>query len=521
MRLIERMSNYMPESVNGGSLLWFRRDLRVDDHAALVAAVNAAKRDGGQVFACFIFDRGILDPLDRADRRVCFIRDSLAELQGAWQNLAIGRAPSPSKKGHAVRQSGVRLIFLQGDPVTLLPSLAARLGVATVFASRDYEPEAKARDAAVGKRLQKDGRRLELVKDQVVFESPEVLTGDGRPFSVFTPYRNAWRKRLQAVDLAPRLLPAETVSFGCPPSIDGELACREDGAPSLADIGFQQQALECLVAPGLSGAHQALTAFEERLDRYREQRDFPGLDSTSRLSVHLRFGSVSVRTLARLSWQVELQTGSEGAKTWLDELIWREFYMAVLDVCPWVVDACWRREYDAILWDDAPELFAAWCSGQTGYPLVDAAMRQLLASGFMHNRARMVVASFLTKDLGIDWRRGERFFARHLLDYDLSANNGGWQWAASTGCDAQPYFRIFNPVTQSQKFDPKGDYIRHWVPELRAVSLRYLHAPWTMPPLEQQALGFRLGFDYPLPVVDHATARERTLARYGAARDQR
>jgi deoxyribodipyrimidine photo-lyase len=195
--------------------------------------------------------------------------------------------------------------------------------------------------------------------------------------------------------------------------------------------------------------------------------------------------------------------------------------MAVLDVNPTVVGGCWRPAYDALQWDAAPELFAAWCAGQTGYPLVDAAMRQLVGSGFMHNRARMVVASFLTKDLGIDWRLGERFFARYLLDYDLAANNGGWQWAASTGCDAQPYFRIFNPVTQSEKFDATGDYIRQWVPELRRLPLRYLHAPWKTPPIEQAAAGVQIGTDYPLPVVDHAVARERTLARYAAVRDRR
>lgn len=498
-------------SSNGlNSLVWFRRDLRIDDHAALAAA----SRSGGVIYGCFVFDRALLDALeDRDDRRVGFIRDSLAELQVAWQALA--QQLSAGKP-----QSGVRLIFLQGDPRQLIPELAAQLGVDTVFASRDYEPAAKQRDAEVAASLLAAGGRLELLKDQVIFESGEVLTGEGRPYSVFTPYRKAWRKRLLADDLLPHPLAKSGFSLGQPPPVNGELASPGDGAPALASLGFVAAGASGWAAPGISGASRAVDQFEAKLDDYHQQRDFPALEGTSRLSVHLRFGTVSLRTLARLAWQREIQQGSAGAEAWLDELIWREFYMAILDTCSWVVDACWRRQYDALRWDDAPALFAAWCAGRTGYPLIDAAMRQLVGSGFMHNRARMVVASFLTKDLGIDWRRGERFFARHLLDYDLAANNGGWQWAASTGCDAQPYFRIFNPVAQSQKFDPDGHYIRQWVPELAKVPLRYLHAPWTMPPNIVQGVGLRLGGDYPLPVVDHAVARERTLARYGAARDQ-
>ena len=501
----------MSRNENAAALVWLRRDLRLDDQAALAVAAG----QGGPIYLCFVFDRTLLDQLeDRSDRRVCFIRDSLAELQRDWQARS-------GASGGGRAKSGVRLIFLQGDPVRLIPSLAARLGVRTVFASRDYEPSAKARDAAVDASLQSDGRRLELVKDQVIFERHEVLTGDGRPFSVYTPYRNAWHKRLRYEDLMPRQARFDAVTVGVPPLIDQELRGAADGASPLAMLGFLPCSGPTSTRPGVSGAGLALASFVDRLDRYDATRDFPALDSTSRLSVHLRFGTVSVRALARMAWQAEQERGNEGAATWLNELIWRDFYLAVLDHRPAVVDACWRPEYDALQWDAAPALLAAWCAGQTGYPLVDAAMRQLLGSGFMHNRARMVVASFLTKDLGIDWRLGERFFARHLLDYDLAANNGGWQWAASTGCDAQPYFRIFNPVTQSEKFDPTGEYIRQWVPELRALPLRYLHAPWKTPPIEQAAAGVRIGTDYPLPVVDHAIARERTLARYAAARDRR
>lgn len=496
----------MPEKPILSSLVWFRRDLRSEDNAALAAACNRP----GEVYGCFVFDRSLLDPLpDRDDRRVAFIRDSLAELQAAWRALATAAGP----------QSGVRLIFLQGDPAQLVPALAEHLRVDAVFAARDYEPQAKLRDREVAAALAKDGRRLVLVKDQVIFESDQVLTGGGQPFLVFTPYCRAWRKKLRPSELLPQRR-AAAARFGRPPPMAGELPCAEDGAPALATLGFVAGAAGGHVLSGMSGARRALADFEGKLEAYRDARDFPARDGTSRLSVHLRFGTVSIRALVHLAVQREIQGGSAGAAAWLNELIWREFYMAVLDRRPDVVDHCWRPEYDALHWDEATTLFAAWAEGRTGYPFVDAAMRQLLATGFMPNRARMVVASFLCKDLGIDWRRGERFFARHLLDYDLAANNGGWQWSASTGCDAQPYFRIFNPVTQSEKFDPEGDYIRRWVPELAGVPLRYLHAPWTMPPAVRGAAGGDAAAVYPAPVVDHAAARQRTLARYARARDR-
>jgi len=257
--------------------------------------------------------------------------------------------------------------------------------------------------------------------------------------------------------------------------------------------------------------------FRGRVGAYKEARDYPARKGVSYLSPHLRFGTLSIRNLVVFAWA----DGSGGAQTWLSELIWREFYQMILWHHPRVVSESFRPEYDRIVWDDAPELFAAWCEGRTGYPLVDAAMRQINATGYMHNRLRMIAASFLTKDLGIDWRRGERYFAEHLIDYDLASNNGGWQWAASTGCDAQPYFRIFNPVTQSERFDPQGAFIRRYVPELEHVPLKYIHAPWKMGAADQTAAHVRIGRDYPAPAVDHARARERTLARFAIAREHR
>jgi deoxyribodipyrimidine photo-lyase len=273
----------------------------------------------------------------------------------------------------------------------------------------------------------------------------------------------------------------------------------------------------------MSGAARLLDAFTKRLARYDRERDFPALDATSRLSVHLRFGTLSVRALVRmLRERIEDGSGGAGAPVWLSELIWREFYMMILYRHPRVCTQAFKLAFDALRWDEgeqADALFAAWCEGRTGYPLVDAAMLQLNRTGFMHNRLRMVTASFLTKDLGIDWRRGERYFARRLNDYELSSNNGGWQWAASTGCDAQPWFRIFNPVTQSRKFDPDGSFIRRYLPQLAGLEGAALHAPWLAKADVLARAGVVLGRDYPLPVVDHEQARARTLARFGALKD--
>ncbi|MCK6390337.1 MAG: DNA photolyase family protein [Azonexus sp.] len=462
------------------ALVWFRRDLRDHDHAALAAALHNAE----QVFCAFVFDTEILDALPtRRDRRVEFIHASLQELD------------------QALRLRGSGLHVLHGPATGEIPRLAQAFGVDAVYCNRDYEPAAKRRDHAVAQALGAQGIAFHALKDQAIFDQEEVLTQAGKPFTVFTPYKNAWRKRLTAADIA---------------TLDsrGRLATPPASPfPTLDALGFASTDLaELGIQPGMSGAQALWADFRAgRLQRYASLRDFPAVKGVSYLSVHLRFGTISIRELVREALAAE-------ADSWLNELIWRDFYFMILDHFPHAVDGAFKPEYGAIRWDDWPAGLSAWQQGMTGYPLVDAAMRQLNFSGWMHNRLRMVVASFLCKDLGIDWRHGERYFAEQLNDFDLSANNGGWQWAASSGCDAQPYFRIFNPVTQSEKFDPDGKFIRRYVPELAKFPNKYIHAPWTMGRLEQEALGVVIGRDYPAPIVDHAAAREKTLARYAVVK---
>ena len=475
-------------------MVWFRRDLRADDHAALMQATRRARR----VHCAFVFDREILDALpDRRDRRVEFIHASVLELDAL------------------LRRAGGALHVRHAHAREAIPALAEELGVQAVFANHAYEPAASERDAAVGLALASAQRRLITFKDQAIFERDEVLTGQGLAFSVFTPYRNAWMKRLAPADLAAH-----------PVRLEGRLASgtRVPAPPALAELGFEATDLRELgVAPGASGARAAFDDFAKRIGRYRDARDYPAIRGPSYLSVHLRFGTISIRELARFAWQTQqADPGSaDGAATWLSELVWRDFYFQILHHHPRVVDEAFRPEYDRIRWVDDDAAFRAWCEGRTGFPLVDAAMLQLEHSGYMHNRLRMVSASFLVKDLGLDWRRGERHFARKLIDYDLAANNGGWQWAASSGCDAQPWFRIFNPVTQSQKFDPQGRFIRRYLPVLAALPDRAIHAPWTASAEELSTAGVTLGANYPLPIVDHDAARKATLARYSVVRRPR
>ena len=557
-----------PEKPLTRALVWLRRDLRADDNAALYHALCAAK----QVWVGFIFDRAILDALPRADRRVEFIRDSLVGLEAQLRNLA---APV-----------NMALLVRHGSSADELPRLAQSLGVQAVYCNHDDEPYALARDAAVRGTLAAAGIALHTSKDHVIFERSEVLTQSGGVYGIFTPYKNAWLKKLDAfyLDAYPVLRHAAALArdaqvrghlagagialhtskdhvvfersevltaTGSPNSVftpyknawlrkidhfylkaypvDRHAAALAPapmalGLPTLADIGFVHTNLHQLRLPvGSSGGQGLLDEFLDRIDDYDAHRDFPAIKGPSYLSVHLRFGTLSIRQLASAAWQ-RMQGGSRGAEVWLSELIWRDFYHQILHHHPRVVGHSFKPEYDAIKWDhgkQADALFAAWCEGRTGYPLVDAAMHQINQTGYMHNRLRMVVASFLTKDLGLDWRRGEAYFATHLNDFDLAANNGGWQWAASTGCDAQPYFRIFNPVAQSERFDAEGRFIRRYLPQLAALPDKLIHAPWLARPLELQAAGVVLGGNYPLPVVAHDLARERTLARYSAIKGGR
>jgi deoxyribodipyrimidine photo-lyase len=475
------------------ALVWFRRDLRDFDHAALHAALGAARA----VHCAFVFDREILDRLpDREDRRVEFLRESVAELAAA------------------LRTRGGGLIVRDAPARTAIPELAAALGVGAVYASRDYEPAARDRDAAVASALADLGIDFRTVKDHVIFERDEILSQAGKPFAVFTPYRNAWLKALTLAHLQPFVIGADAGALAPPPAdVAGDV-------PPLAALGFRRTNLEALgVVPGMTGGAALFRDFRARIDRYKNARDYPAVKGPSYLSVHLRFGTVSIRELAAYAHARSLEADGAGAATWLSELIWREFYAQILWHHPHVVGRAFKPAYDALTFPSDPARLAAWCDGRTGYPIVDAAMRQLNGTGYMHNRLRMVAASFLVKDLLVDWRLGERHFADKLIDFDLASNNGGWQWAASTGCDAQPYFRIFNPVTQSERFDPEGRFIRRYVPEVAALDASEIHAPWRVPPAVQQAKGVVIGRDYPAPIVDHAAARAQALALYQEVRD--
>ena len=489
------------------SLVWFRRDLRDFDHAALHHALCNSER----VYCVFIFDTDILDTLRaqglRQDRRLAFIRAALEELDVA------------------LRAMNGALIVRHGRAVDAIPDLAFRLNADAVYANHDYEPQAVARDAQVAERLAADGKRWFSFKDQVIFEKNEVLTQSGRSFPVFTPYKRAWLRRLYGEDqttldfdaLTPYPIAELCQRFALPPST------MDLPIPSLSAIGFENIEPAVLPLPsGMSGGAALLDAFLLRLPDYDKLRDFPATDATSHLSVHLRFGTVSIRTLARHAIDnIRRGEGAEGAATWLSELIWRDFYFMILHHHPRVAEQAFKPAYDRIAWEDgenATASYKAWCEGRTGYPLVDAAMTQLNQTGFMHNRLRMVTASFLIKDLGIDWRWGERYFARQLNDFDLAANNGGWQWVASSGCDAQPYFRIFNPITQSQKFDPDGKFIRRFLPQLGRLDNKAIHAPWLASERTLEMAGIELGKTYPLPIVTHEIARQKTLARYAVVK---
>ncbi|MEP7154755.1 MAG: deoxyribodipyrimidine photo-lyase [Betaproteobacteria bacterium] len=474
------------------SLFWFRRDLRSTDNTGLYLALTS----GHPVHCVFVFDTEILDALpSKQDRRVQFIRESLIELKGA------------------LRKMGGDLIVRHGRADQIIPALAATLKATRVFANEDYEPAAVARDARVEQSLSELGATFRTCKDTVIFDKLELQKGAGGPFTVFTYFRRTWMNVVSETHLQAWPISRYASSLATP------LPDADEDVPSLESMGFEQTNLRQLgIEPGERGAKKLLADFLDRIDDYNVTRNYPAVRGVSYLSVHNRFGTISIRQLASAAYAETLRRKNLGAEAWLTELVWREFYFHVLYNFPRVVDSTFHPAFNAIQWENDEGKFAAWCEARTGFPIIDAAMRQLNQTGYMHNRLRMVVGSFLTKDLLIDYRWGESYFAEKLNDFDMAANNGGWQWAASTGCDPQPYFRVFNPVKQSLQYDPDARFIRRYVPELAAVPDKYIHSPWLMPPQEELACGVKIGRDYPAPLVDHALQRLKAMAIYRAAR---
>jgi deoxyribodipyrimidine photo-lyase len=466
---------------------WFRRDLRLDDNTALAAAL----RQASVVVPVFVLDPAILERPDTGRPRLAFL---LACLRALDEQL---------------RRHGSGLVLLAGDPVVELARLVRRLDAHGLTFNRDYEPYARQRDTAVHATLPALGCRVEDYPDQLLTEPEMLLSADGRPLTIFAHFRRRALARLAAAPPAPqstegllgRLAPAATL----PPSQPWP------APPALAGLR--------LPPPGEAAAHARLAAFASGpIWRYAVDRDRPALDGTARLSPYLKFGVISIRRCFQAAWTRHTHEAGTGAITgpaaWLNELLWRDFYTHILAHFPRVETGPFRSAFATVAWSDRPDHFAAWQAGRTGYPIVDAGMRQLLAEGWMPNRLRMITASFLCKDLLIDWRAGERHFMQWLVDGDLAANNGGWQWVAATGADSQPFFRIFHPLRQGQRYDPDGAYVRRFVPELARVPDAFIHAPHTLPPDVQRHAGCRIGVDYPAPIVDHETQRQRALQFY-------
>jgi deoxyribodipyrimidine photo-lyase len=426
------------------NLFWFRRDLRLDDNAGLYHAL----RSGIPILPIFIFDKQILDKLeDKKDRRVDFIHTAILNLQERLAEL------------------GSSLKVFYSTPEKVFKELVKEYDIQTVYANHDYEPYANERDLAIRFFLEKQKINFKTYKDQCIFEKDEVTKDDGRPYSIFTPYSRKWKAKLNDFYVKPYPNKKYFKNF---------IGTKPFRSYTLKEIGFEKTDLTI----------PSKTISKSIVVNYKEQRDFPAIDGTSRLSVHLRFGTVSIRALAKQALLLN--------ETWLNELIWRDFYMMILCHFTHAARNSFKTQYDRIVWRNNEDEFKLWCEGKTGFPIVDAGIRELNETGFMHNRVRMIVASFLVKDLLIDWRWGESYFAQKLLDFDLSANNGGWQWASGSGCDAAPYFRVFNPTEQIKKFDPKYEYIKKWIPEFNTDA-------------------------YAKPMVDHTAARLRVLAVYKEA----
>ncbi|RFS24557.1 deoxyribodipyrimidine photo-lyase [Chitinophaga silvatica] len=425
-------------------LCWLRRDLRLDDNAALYHALKS----GFPVVPVFVFDTNILNDLtDKHDRRVTFIYEVIEELQT-----------------ELIKHKSSLDVF-HGTPAAAFNHWISKYKVHAVYTNRDYEPYATERDTSVAGHLKEKGVEFFSYKDQVILDRNEVLKDNGNPYTIFTPYSRQWNNRLTAFHLK---------QYPVKKYLNKLHHQSKISLPSLTQLGFKE-----------GEKHFPSKSLKESLIRhYDKTRDFPAINGTSRLGIHLRFGTISIRKL--------MQHALEWNETYAKELVWREFYQMIIWHFPHVVTQSFKKEYDKIAWRNNEKEFERWCTGTTGYPIVDAGMRELNTTGYMHNRVRMITASFLTKHLLIDWRWGEAYFAEKLLDYDLAANNGGWQWAAGSGCDAAPYFRVFNPTLQMQKFDKDLQYVRKWVPEFESP-------------------------DYPLPVVSHEEARKRALEVYSKA----
>jgi deoxyribodipyrimidine photo-lyase len=468
------------------NLWWVRRDLRLRDNRVL----HAALANGEAVVPVFILDPVLLSSSYAGEKRVTFLMDGLRQLD------------------KALRDRGSYLAVRQGRALDQLAILVKETKASRIYAEADVSPYARRRDEVIHRQL-----ALKLVEGITVHQPNIIYKADGSPYTVYTPFSRRW-KELPAPELG-SLLPAPQ-RIPTPPEISSLPIPDQPSLPKSVPFPAGEQEAQRRLDAFAQGAG------EVPITRYADDRNRMDLHGTSGLSPYLRFGMLSARqaTVSALwSRSVALnEQNRRGADVWLNELIWREFYMSILFHFPHVLQRSFRPIYDHIAWRNDEVQFAAWCSGRTGYPVVDAAMRQLVQSGWMHNRARMIVASFLVKDLLIDWRWGERWFMQNLIDGDPAANNGGWQWTAGTGTDAAPYFRIFNPVLQGKKFDPHGDYIRHWLPELAQVPDKYLQEPWKMPPAIQQEVKCVTGRDYPQPIVDHAQARQATLDAYSRVR---
>ncbi len=475
------------------ALVWLRRDLRCHHHPALLAALQQAQR----VSLVFVFDAAILAQLPKYDARVSFI----------WQALQSIRAELARLNVH------VPLHVVYGDVQTCLLDATKQLNIDALFYHEDYEVYAQTRDTTIATSASAKNIAVHALRDHVLTPHSAILTQKNTPYTVFSPYKKAALAYLQQ---HPHTLQAAHIDWSSfLPGLRAHAA--NDGMihlhasiKHLADIGFEEVPLK--IPTGMAGADSLWQDFKQRMAHYHLARDYPGVKGVSYLSTHLRFGTIAIQTLAQEAWQNQAH---QGAQTWLSELLWRDFFSYIFYHFPHVQQGLsFKPAYDAIVWDNEPHLLQAWQQGQTGYPIVDAAMRQLNQTGYMHNRLRMVAASFLCKNLGLDWRLGEAYFAEKLLDFDAASNNGGWQWSASTGCDAQPYFRIFNPYLQSKKFDEHGHFIHRYVPELANLPAPHIHQPHTVPPMLLASNAIILGKTYPHPVVNYEASRARTLERF-------